>query len=159
MLRGRLKHSWLENQLLNKTTDEVVYLWGKMGWWALETEFSERVKEVIYLADDLEDGFSPAQLVDHLAPFAKFDPEIQDDIKQAVHIVYLKSSRISDLKMPLQKDAMALGNALDELRDVWRLPMTEDNEVILRKAWQEVSKRAKTLHSLMERLPMGVMLP
>jgi len=159
LLRGCLKHSWLENQLLNKTTDEVIYLWEEIGWAALDKEFSERVNEAIYLADDLESGFSPAQLVDHLAPFAKLNQETKVLIKQAVHKAYLKSSKIPDFREPLREAAITLGEALDELRNVWQLPVTEDNEQLLMGVWLKVNTRAKALHTMLERLPKGVVLP
>lgn len=159
IVRARLKHSWLENQLLNKTSQEVVYLWAETGWPALENEFSERVKDTLNLADDLENGFSPAQLVDRLAPFAKVDQEAKELIKQAVHEAYLESSKISDFRMPLREDAMALGEALDELHKAWQLPVTEGHEQILRSVWQKVSIKAKALHTILERLPKGVVLP
>ena len=159
VLRGRLKHSWLENQLLNKTSEEVVYLWRETGWGALDKEFSQRVSETITLADELEEGFSPAQLVVHLAPLSKAHQETKDLIKQAVHRAYLESSKIVDLKEPLREKAISLGEVLDELRKVWRLPKTEDSEQTLRDVWQKVGMRAKALHSILERLPKGVVLP
>ncbi len=159
ILRGRLKHSWLENQLLNKTADEVVYLWKETGWGALDNEFSMRVSETITLAENLVQGFSPAQLVDSLAPLARLDQETRDLIKQAVHKAYLESSGITELSQPLCKAAKALEAALDQLRTVWRRPVTVANEKDLKNAWQMVSTQAKALHAVLERLPKGVVLP
>ncbi len=157
--RAMLKHSWLENQLLNKNAEDIVYLRGNSGWNALDVEFSERVKEAIGLADDMEDGFSPAQLVDYLAPFAMVDQEIRDKIKQAIHAAYLESSNIPDFRVPLREAAIAFGESLDELREAWRLPLIEKNEQRLRNSWKKVSKRAKALHTVLEQLPKGVVLP
>ena len=104
-LRGQLKHSWLENQLCNKTAHDVVSFWRQEGWPALEMEFEGRVGDVMRLSDDLEDGFSPAQLVDRLTPFAGLSEELKMEIRKAVHTAYLKSSGICDLKAPLREAA------------------------------------------------------
>lgn len=157
--RGRLKHSWLENQLLNKNPEEVVFLWQNTGWTALDKEFSVRIKEAVDLADNLENGFSPKELVEQLAPLSHIDEETKGLIKKAVHTAYLKSSNITDLKLPLRDNAMALGGALDELRAVWILPVDVNNEQILKHVWVKVSVNAKALHSILAKLPKGMVLP
>jgi len=158
-LRGQLKHSWLENQLCNKTADDVVFLWQQGGWLALEKEFDARIQDALRLADNLEDGFSPAQLIDSLTPFSSVDKTTKNILKQAVHASYLESSGISNLQAPLRKAATALGGAIQKLRELWLDRDTDQGEANLRRAWEDVSLRAHTLLKIMEQLPKGVVLP
>ncbi len=85
--RGQLKHTWLENQLCSGKldVDSVVRMWRKMSWQALDQEFDIRVRQAVQLADDLENGFGPAQLVDRLTPFAGLSEGLKGRIKEAVH--------------------------------------------------------------------------
>jgi len=161
ILRGQLKHTWLENQLCASklSVDSVAVMWRQKSWQALDKEFDIRVRQAVQLADDLENGFSPAQLVGRLTPFAELSEELKEQIKVAVHAAYLESSNILDLKEPLSKAALALGKAIKELRVVWHGPKTEEGEIRLRQAWEEVSEQAHALLAVLERLPKGVVLP
>lgn len=158
LLRNKLKHSWLDNQVLNKTTDDVVFLWQNSGWSALETDFSLQVTKTLELADTLEECFSPAQLVDQLQPFETFDDQTKKMIKEAVHAAYLESSSISSLKMPLRAAANLLGHAIDELKETWKKPLNKENEVELRADWDNLFRKAKALQAVFELLPKGIVL-
>ena len=122
-------------------------------------EFEGRVGDVMRLSDDLEDGFSPAQLVDRLTPFAGLSEELKMEIRKAVHTAYLKSSGICDLKAPLREAATSLGESIQKLREAWIEPDTNQGEASLRRAWEDVSQRAHALLKIMEQLPKGVVLP
>lgn len=161
IIRGQLKHSWLEHQLCSRniSADDVVAIWKERNWQALDKEFDIRVSQAVQLVDGLEEGFSPAQLVDRLTPFAGLSEKLKGRIKEVVHAAYLESSNILDLKEPLSKAALALGKAIKELRVVWHEPKTEEGEIRLRQAWGEVSKQAHALLAVLERLPKGVVLP
>lgn len=158
-LRGQLKHSWLENQVLNKTSDNVINFWKSTGWKALEQQFAVHIRKAIQLSDEQESGFSPAQLVDTLTPFEKVNDETKELIKQAVHKAYLESSNITQLKVPLKEAAEELEKALGHLLEAWNQQVSEKSELELKKAWDEFLTRARKLHSVLEQLPKGIVLP
>lgn len=157
--RGQLKHSWFENQVLNKTSDNVINFWKTTGWKALEQQFAVHIRKAIQLSDELESGFSPAQLVDTLTPFEKVDDKTKELIKQAVHKAYLESSNITELKAPLKEAAEELEKALKHLFEVWNQQVFEKSESELKKAWDEFLIKATKLHSVLEQLPKGIVLP
>lgn len=157
-LRGQLKHSWLENQLCNKKTEDVLYLWSEGKWRALENEFDMRIEETLELADNLAEGFSPAQLVDQLRPLARLSESDRALIKKAVHKAYLESSGILELQAPLKKAAKSLSEAISQLRDAWKNKHQEGEQKV-KKAWEAVSMKATELLELFKGLPTGVVLP
>lgn len=156
---GQLKHSWLENQVLNKTSDNIIDFWKAKGWNALEEQFEVHIKKAINLSEELEYGFSPAQLVDRLTPFEKVDCETKELIKQVVHKAYLESSNITELKVPLKKAAKELEKAFEHMLEAWNQPVSETNEKKLRKTWGIFLTMARKLHSILEQLPKGIVLP
>lgn len=157
-LRGQLKHSWLENQLCNKKVEDVLYLWSEGKWRALESEFDMRIKETLELADNLAEGFSPSQLVDQLRPLAQLSEGDRALIKKAVHKAYLESSGILELQAPLKKTAKSLAEALSQLRKAWMIK-SHEGESQVKKAWEQVSKKANELLEIFKSLPTGVVLP
>lgn len=158
-LRGQLKHSWLENQLCNKKTEDIVSSWQKgRRWSALENEFDMRIKQTLDLAGNLAEGFSPAQLVDQLRPLAQLHDGDRALIKKAVHEAYLESSGIMTLQAPLRDAAKSLGNALSQLRHVWNSKLPEGEQKV-GKAWELVYEKANGLLELFKKLPTGVVLP
>lgn len=157
-LRGQLKHSWLENQLCNKKTEDVLYLWSEGKWRALESEFDMRIEETLDLADNLAEGFSPAQLVDQLRPLAQLSESDRALIKKAVHKAYLEGSGILNLQAPLKKAAKSLSDSISQLRAAWKnKPLEGERQV--KQAWELVSIKANELLEIFKSLPTGVVLP
>lgn len=156
-LRGQLKHSWLENEILYISIETVVTLW-RQGGADLATRYTVRVQDLSRLADSLAEGFSPAQLVDTLKPFGGLSVEERTAIKAAVHAAYLESSGILALQAPLKAAALDMEAALQELSRTWALPQPQ-GESAVRGAWEGVCKNASTLVMELERVPKGVVLP
>lgn len=159
ILRSQLKHTWLENQLTNKSEDDIVLLWLGPGWPALVREFHVRVSEAGELVKDFEDGFSPAQLVDRLKPLSALADDTKKAIRQAVHAVYLERSGIADLKKPMENAVTALSGALSRFFVAWEQPVSEQTEQEMRKAWRDLYRCAECLRDLLDRLPRGIVLP
>lgn len=156
-LRGQLKHSWLENEVLCISIETVIALW-RQGRDDLAARYAVRVQDLTRFADSFVEGFSPAQLVDTLKPFGGFSTEERTAIKVAVHAVYLESSGILALQVPLKAAAMGMDVALQELSHAWALPQPQ-SEGEVRAAWEGVRVKARTLVMILERLPKGVVLP
>lgn len=157
--RGQLKHSWLENQVLNKRAEDVVTFRQRGGWPALENEFEEWVKDARTLAAELTDGFSPAQLVDTVTPFRRLSEKDKQRIKQPLHAAYLENSGITNLRLLLQEAAESLDKALKELLEEWQQPATSGSDQALCAAWSVFVERATNLKNVLERLPKGIVLP
>lgn len=156
-LRGQLKHSWLENEILNISIETVVTFW-RRGETDLAARYVTRMQDLSRLEDRLAEGFSPAQLVDTLKPFGGLSTETKVAIKGAVHAAYLESSGILALQAPLKAAAVDMEAALQELSRTWALPQPQ-GESAVRGAWEGVCKNASTLVMELERLPKGVVLP
>lgn len=154
-LRGHLKHSWLENELGIMTTKNILSAWRKGMKWP---EFDVHIKEVFCLADNLAEGFSPAQLVDQLRALAQLSEGDRALIKKSVHKAYLESSGIMKLEVPLKKAAQSLGDAISQLRDAWKIKHPEGEQKV-EEAWELVSMKAKELLDVFQNLPTGVVLP
>jgi len=156
-LRGQLKHSWLENEVLYISIETVITLW-RRDEADLASKYAVRVQDLTRLADSLDEGFSPAQLVDVLNPFDGFSTENKAAIKAAVHAAYLESSGILALQAPLKAAAVCMEAALQELSRAWALAQPQ-GESAVRAAWEGVREKASALIMELERLPKGVMLP
>ena len=157
--RGQLKHSWLENQLTNKSEEDVVLLWRGPGWPALERQFAARVREARELVEKIEDGYSPAQLVDRLAPLADLSGETREAIKGAVHAAYLEKIDVTALKATLRVAVDGLGAALDAFLWAWGQPVSAEVERELRERWRELHRCAEGLRAALEQLPRSIVLP
>ncbi|WP_333875784.1 hypothetical protein [Methylobacter sp.] len=156
-LRGQLKHSWLENEVLYISIETVINLW-QQSRADLATRYAMRVQDLSRLVDSLADGFSPAQLVDTLKPFGGLTAEMKSAIQDTVHAAYLESSGILALQVSLEAAAMGMEAALQKLSRVWALAQPE-NESKVRTAWKGVREKASALVMELERLPKGGMLP
>lgn len=159
-LRGQLKHSWLENQVINNDADDVVSHW-KDGDWSdkVDSVFPRRLQQTNELIDGLVEGFSPKQVVDQLAPLKSLPDELFNKVKSAIHEAYLNDSMITCLDVPLRECSIALQEELNKLKEIWHMPVTVDHEAELRQCWENVRDKGKALHALLVKLPNGVVLP
>lgn len=156
-LRGQLKHSWLENEVLNISIETVIALW-QQGAVDRAVKYSARIADLDRLADSFVDGFSPTQLVNTLQPFGGLSIDEKTAIKSAVHEAYLETSGILALQAPLNAAAQDMKSALDELSKAWALPYLTGEETV-RRTWENVREKAWLLIVQLERLPKGIVLP
>lgn len=157
-LRGQLKHSWLDNQILNKSAEDVVFLRQHGSWPSLYSEFDTRLDDAQRLAAMIEPGFSPALLVDSLSVFAHMDSKSRADLKQAVHSAYVIAFRPADLLPPYEKAVKQLKVAIIAFRQAWDVQSDAgDNRVS--ESWSDVLACAKALENLLDSLPKGIVLP
>src|ERR1700676_4066217 len=91
VLLGRVKHHWLE-AIVNKSPDDVVFLWRNGEWRMLTREFPQRMEDAELLAMHFEEIWSPAQLVDVVQPLSTAPGAVRDHIKTHVHKVFLTQS-------------------------------------------------------------------
>lgn len=156
--RGRLKHSWLENEILNKSPEIVVALRRKVGWPALQ-RFPADVQQVLALAGDAEAGFSPARLMDECAPLALLPEEQRSVIRKTVHAAYLECFDVHALALHLHNSALDMNKALRPFLDEWNKPDDAVSDAELAVCWRAVLGEAEHLRAALDALPKGIVLP
>lgn len=152
---GRLKHSWLENQILNKSAADVIDLRSGGGWSSLDQQFPRRIEEAADFVARIVDAFSPAQLVEKLGFFRDLSAEARDTLRSAVHRSYLAHSDIAGRKASLDSAVRILALSLDNVRRLWRDSSDHDLEL----AWGNVLRAAARLRDELDALPRGIVLP
>lgn len=156
--RGRLKHSWLENEVLNKTPETVVLLRREVGWPALQ-RFPANVQQALTLADEVEFGFSPARLVDDCAPLAALSEDQRTIIREAAHAAYLKCFDAQAAAQCMRVNAECMTTTLSALLAEWNQPDEALSDLRLRERWCAVLDAAVPLCKALDALPKGIVLP
>lgn len=158
VVRGRLKHSWLENEILNKTPEVVVLLRHGAGWSALR-HFLNDAKQAVALADEIESGFSPARLVDECAPLAALAEDQRNVIRTAAHEAYLACFDARGAANRLSETASDMQMSLSRLLAEWDKSDDAMSDAELLACWQAVLDRAELLRDVLDALPRGIVLP
>lgn len=158
-LRGVIKHSWLEHQILATTSEQALRRSAAPGGWsAFEREFPIRLGQARDLAVRLLELFSPATLVEECMAFAKLDADAKNQLKVALHEAYLETSGIMTVREPLLVAVDQLETALDAFRSACPSG-TRGNSVAAAHAWTLVLAAATQLATLLDRLPKGIVFP
>lgn len=158
VLRGRLKHSWLENEILNKTSEAVELLRTGPGWPALAT-FQANAAQALDLANNIAGGFSPSTLVDGSGPLSTLSVDERRTIKDAVHRAYLQVFDANVLAAELRTAATVMHSALNDVINVWSVRAENDSGTTLREKWISVLVAAATLRDKLDALPNRIVLP
>ena len=160
ILRGQLKHTWLENQVCNKSADDIANFWRTKSWDNVIGEiFPYRIDQSRQLANEMLSGFSPAQLVDQLSPLQSLPHDSRSRLKDVLHSAYLESSGISSLSELLSQELENFTEEFAKFLTVWNTERTDTNEVALRDGWKQLQQIANSLLAVFEKLPKGVVLP
>lgn len=155
---ARLRHSWLENQVITKNAQDVVYLWRTLGWEAL-ARFPERIDEVLDFAEDLTRGFSPAQLACALGPLRELKKNEREIVQETLHLAYLEVFPAAERAEEIVKAGSRLGESSGALQELWSMSPTDDLESAVAQAWERVRADAEVLLGALRRLPEGIVLP
>lgn len=158
ILRGRLKHSWLENEVLNKTGEQVVFLRRSQGWPELHG-FHGPATEAHLLADRIEPGFSPARLVDECPSLNQLDDADRQKIRRAVHAAYLEVFDVQKVAADLKAAAKDMSQTIDDLLTEWNKDNMLLSDAALKARWEVVLARASILREVLDALPRGTVLP
>jgi len=165
VLRGRLKHSWLENEVRDKNVDDILALWERDSWPAL-SRFPAQLEDTLTLSQQLESGFSPVVLLD--AWRESRDLSTQEDAlwvqaRERVHRYFLADSRACavtvELAEPIRDAVKHMRDALGALLEAWGRPRNSENRQRLESCWRKFAARADTLYELICRIPKGVVIP
>ena len=158
-LASELRHSWLLNEVLNKTPEVLAELLFQTPWPALEECFPIRVEQTRQLARALELYFGPAQLVDRVSVLASLPGSSRRWLQEAVHKCYCERSRIRALEEPLVSVLDELDQALTELRCLSSQLRDDDWRRRIEDQWSDVLGHAAELHRLLDQLPRRIELP
>lgn len=157
---SRLRHSWLKNQLCDRTSDDVARLWNRGVWSALERSFDLRLDEVRGIAENVEDGFSPRQLVGQLTVFQSVPATFRADLESLVHELYKARMPLQRLSQALLQRTSELRESLATMRCVWALSRDDEGaEQAVRTAWTDLRRSAAELRRALGALPRGIVLP
>lgn len=158
VVRGRLKHSWLENEILNKTPEVIVLLRHGAGWPALRY-FSNDAGQAVALANEIESGFSPARLVDECAPLAALAEDQRNALRTAAHEAYLECFDACSAANRLSEAARNMQTSLSGLLAEWDKSDDAVSDAELLARWQAVLDKAQLLRDALDALPRGIVLP
>lgn len=152
-----LRHSWLRNQVLNKSDDDILFLRQSGPWRALDLEFPLRVQETLRLSCVIADAFSPTQLFER-EPLVCLPVECRDMLLTAVQEAYLEGFLAGEVRDNLRTAASKLSKSLSAMSSVWH-DLSDPPGTKLLAAWRCVKCDAETLLAELEKLPRGVVLP
>lgn len=158
-LRAQLKHSWLENQVCNKSADDAVALWRCGSWPALDNEFPVRVKQLHQLARDLVDALSPAALADSSSVMRGLPGDVCAQIKRAVHVYYLRNTNVEALSRDITGACGELRDELLGLQQAWGTTRDCSAETQLRESWEAFLHTGRRIVELLSHVPTGTVLP
>jgi len=153
---SQLKHSWIENEILNKDPDIVVALRRTDLWPALQA-FPARADSAIQLAGDIEMGFTPALLVQDGLPLAALPADVREQLRNTLHGLFLSHIDCSALSRELAAAGIGLKNRLMVFLDTWSNENICDEDI--RSHWSAVLAAAERARRALGALPRGVVLP
>lgn len=159
--RGRIKHAFLENGILNTAAEDRAGAWLTGSDDELITrQFPGYISWAEKLAEEMVEGFSPSQLVDKLSPLQNLSHEIRTKIKEAVHAVYLEETEIVALAREFKQEVKDFVPVCNSFIKTWQeTERIEGNKPIIREPWRRLQKHAESLYAVVIKLPQGVVLP
>jgi hypothetical protein len=156
--RSRLKHSWLENEILNKAPQIVLSLRHDAGWPALQ-HFVADAEQASAFAMEVESGYSPSLLVDECTPLKILPEDKKDAVRMAIHAAYLECFNIRSLAHDLFESATHMKASLVAFLDEWNKQDQVLSDTRLAACWNGVLREAERLRAALDALPKGIVLP
>lgn len=154
-IRGQLKHTYLTNKVCLTTLPEDLMesmLFKEHG--IPQNQVIRRlISELLEVMGSMEDGFSPAQLVNQLKPFRELPSENRQILRDKIHRQFVQKFWLDDRRMRLEQASTGFVSALD-------LFLSEDQtDLTASKAGMDkVQEAARDLIRELETLPKGVWL-
>lgn len=157
--RGVVKHTWLENGIINKQVMGILYFrLDEKRWQALDMKFPALEEDAERFGLNFVDAFSTGKIVDHLSPLKLLPQEVREELRQFLDALYLQDGKMKQLQIEYQTHLTFLRDRLSELRDVWSLHGTNGIEQV-QKSIVRLVDAALTLNAVMERIPKGAVIP
>lgn len=156
--RSVIKHSWLENRILNKTPEVICALWLNGDWRALHGEFLDCEQDAEDFGRTFVESFSPARLVDLVGPLTRLDSGDKAALRTWLHAGYIAKQAVGKLAPMYMKAFEDLRESLAALRNTWLLSRPEGKQQ-LHDCARRVLISAGHLRDIMEQIPKGLVLP
>jgi hypothetical protein len=164
-VKSRLRHSWLENQVLNRdssvvadrhdtSTEAGVVFKRKI---CTDGEFAHAAKEVREFCNIMIEGLSPARLLDR-KPLSLLLGELRQLIAGDLHQLYLKRSEIERAKAEIRATVVEFEASLVALCRLWNTEPRVDKEVV-KTAFEKLQCIGRKLHAALGIVPQGTILP
>jgi hypothetical protein len=158
-LHGRIKHTWLENCIINKGTNRILDLWlDELRWEALDTEFHQWEIDAEEFGYSFVAGFSPARFTEILKPLARMSEPVRRELSEALDAIHHSTHAPRAMQPQYQSALKVLRLDLANLRTSWDLPKSGHQATILDYATQLVNS-ATALRDILEKIPKGVVIP
>jgi hypothetical protein len=154
-LRGKLKHSYLENAVCLPTLPEDLFesLTYQENGIERQQIIRQQISEFAKLLDSGDYGFSPAQLVDQLPPFQKLAGEERRIFKEQLHKRFCEDFQVTERKRRFES---AAGVFLEDLDAFLAIPAKEVNSA--EAPMLKVQDSARGLIRELETMPKGIWL-
>lgn len=154
-LRGKLKHSYLENAVCLPTLPEdlVESLTYCESGVARQEIIRKHIREFAELLDSRDSGFSPAQLIDQLPPFQKLVGDERRIFKEQLHKRFCEDFQVAERKNRFES---AAGVFLGDLDAFLATPAKEGN--LAQSRMLKVQDSARGLIRELEMMPKGIWL-
>jgi hypothetical protein len=156
-LRGKLKHSYLENTLLliNHPGDLLEALEQFQGERTRRDEIEVLFNQLLEILDSADSGFSPAQLVDRLAPFQLLSDKDQLQCRARLHEYYRSEFEPEKVRARIEAVGKKFFEALDEFIHNARMDSLSAATLLSMGALRDLSVR---LSGEVAKLPKGIWL-
>lgn len=154
-LRGKLKHSYLENAVCLPTLPEDLFesLTYKENGVERQQIIRQQISEFAELLDDENYGFSPAQLVEQLRPSQKLAGEERRILKEQLHKRFSEDFQVVERRQRLES---AAGVFLEDLDAFLATPAKQSS--LAQSRMLKVQDSARGLIRELETMPKGIWL-
>ncbi len=163
--KSRLRHSWLENQILNR--DPVYVAQRHRESSSARDAFEEKIQpggEFDRALDDARelcarvvDACSPTQLVNS-RPLAELPERTRHAICGLLEAIYLRECSITEVRSQFTAAIECFSGALCDFSGAWyREPLVDP--VVVNVAFVRLQRAGADLHGVLGRLPGGIILP
>lgn len=156
--RRVLKHTWIENGILNKKPDTILGLWLDGSWVALGAQFLIWEVDAVNFGNEFVDGFSSGHLVDLVEPLTLLPEKTREKIRCSLADHFEKTENLIIIQSEYFRVLKRLRSALFCLREVWTLSRPEGTEQV-RECAQNLIDAAIRVREVMEKIPKGVVIP
>jgi len=166
VVKSRMRHSWLENEILNCDPPYVQSLRTSVSQARTEFEsmigedgtFGKMIQECRQFCRTIVDDLSPRHLVE-IGSLAKLPSHVRSAIASTLHQIYLAQSNIQKIQTELTGHIDAFDQAFQRFATVWYDVSRDNGTGEVRSAFECLQREGRHLHRVLGRLPEGTVLP
>jgi len=161
---GILRHSWLENQILNGSPNYTTKLYTEIssarnafeGRINPSGEFDEYIRLLRNLLPLISETYSPKQILRE-GPLRCLSHNIFIYIEEFLELFYVTEFDLQALLFRIEDALEGLDSALIRLRETWY--QNDADLDLIRESYVNVQNAGFVLHQALKQLPKGIVLP